>query len=101
MKYAALAGALTLACAALAGCTSTGSVTPAVSADIVNALAIGCPIAAAIQISGLPLNAAEKAALATLALACPPNPPPTSAAVAATDIIAAYVALEPLLASKK
>ena len=93
-----LSGALALVTAAsLAGCTPSGSLNPSAEADIQNALAVGCPIVAAVQASSLPLNSYEKSAVATLALVCPPNPPPTSAVIAAEDIISAYMTPEPLL----
>lgn len=92
-------GALALAFFALAlsGCTTSGVLTPTAATEITTALAIGCPIVLVVETSGLALTAAESAAAKTLALACPPNPPPTSAAIAAADLISAYTILEPLL----
>ncbi|MFZ1109876.1 MAG: hypothetical protein WAN43_16195 [Rhodomicrobium sp.] len=95
MKYAAIAGALALA--SLAGCATNGALTPTAATDITTALAIGCPILSSVQGSGLKLNASAKAAAATLALACPPNLPPTSAVVAAADLVSAYTILAPLI----
>ncbi len=91
------AAAVGLACGALVGCAASGAVDAAATADIQQALAAGCPILAAIKTSGLPTNSYQKSAIATLALACPPNPPPTSAVVAVGDIVAAYMTLQPLL----
>jgi hypothetical protein len=99
MKYAALAAALALS-VSLAGCAANGALTSAANTDVVNALAISCPIVAVVQASALPLSAIEKSSVATLELACPPNPAPTSAVIAAADIIAAYIALEPVIAAQ-
>ena len=96
-KIALLASAAAFACLSLVGCAANGTLNPAADTDIQNALAAGCPMVAAVQASNLPLNSYEKSAVATLALACPPNPPPTSAVIAAEDIISAYTILEPLL----
>jgi hypothetical protein len=91
------ATAVALACMTLIGCAANGALNPAATNDLQQALTAGCPILGALQSSGLPLNKYQKSALATLALACPPNPPPTSAIIAAADIIAAYTTLQPLL----
>lgn len=91
------AGAVALAGLALTGCTSTGALNPAASAEIESALAVACPVLNVVQSSNLSLNAYQKSALTTLALACPPNPAPTSAVVAAADIVNAYTVLQPLL----
>ncbi len=85
------------ALATLAGCAASVSLDPKATADVQQALGVGCPILAAVRASGPSLNAYQKAALNTLALACPPNPPPTSALVAIGDIVTAYATLEPLL----
>ena len=100
MLKVALSGASAIALAMLAGCSATGTLNPAMTSDIQAALSTGCPILGAVQASGLPLNKYQASAVATLALACPPNPPPTSAYVAASDLIAAYVTLQPLLTHK-
>ena len=89
--------AAALACVALVGCAGSGAISPTATADLQKALAAGCPVLAAIQKSGLPLNKYQTAAINTLALACPPNPPPTSAIAAVEDIVAAYATLAPLL----
>jgi hypothetical protein len=91
------ANAVAFACVTLVGCASNGALSPAATSDIQQALAVGCPILGLIQSSSLALNKYQKSALNTLALACPPNPPPTSAVVAVEDIIAAYTTLQPLL----
>jgi hypothetical protein len=96
IKASALAGALTLALA-VAACSPTGSLSVAAPKDIAAALAVGCPVLATVQTLAPSMNAQQKAAASTLALACPPNPPPTSAIVAVTDLIAAYTTLQPLL----
>jgi len=75
----------------LAGCNQQ------LQSDITAALAEGCPILTAVEISKPPLNPLELAAEATLAKACPPNPPPTNAVVIVADIIAAYTALQPFI----
>ena len=86
----ALCGAL-----ALAGCQAPNSA--ATIQDIGTALAVGCPVVASIQASTVKLNATQRAALNTLALACPPNAPPTAAGVLLSDLIQAYVILAPLV----
>jgi hypothetical protein len=96
-RLALLASAAALACFALAGCAANGTLNPSTDTAIQNALAVGCPIVATVQASSLPLTSYEKSAVTTLALVCPPNPPPTSAVIAAEDIISAYMILEPLI----
>jgi hypothetical protein len=95
----ALAGALALGVigVGLAGCNSNGSVNVSVTSNIQSALNVGCPILAILQASNLSLNSTQKASKTVLALACPPNPPPTSAVVAVADLIAAYTILQPLV----
>jgi hypothetical protein len=83
--------------ASLAGCNSNGSVSVSVTSTIQAALNVGCPILATVQASNLPLNSTQKASETVLALACPPNPAPTSAVVAVADLIAAYTILQPLV----
>jgi hypothetical protein len=101
MKYA-LVGSLALVCAAaLAGCNANGSLNISTTTDINTTLGIMCPTVATIQNSTLSLNANDKAALATLAAVCPPNPPPTTVVTATVDMINAYIAIEPLLAQIK
>ena len=95
--FAFKASAIALACMTLLGCATNSALTPTATADIQQALAVGCPIVGSIQSSSLPLNKYQKAALNTLALVCPPNLPPTSAFIAVEDIIAAYTTLQPLL----
>ena len=96
-KTMKMSGAAALVSLALTGCTSTGSLNAAATSDLQTALAAACPIVAVIQASPLKLNAYQQAALATLQLACPPNPPPTSTVVAVGDLIAAYTTLQPLI----
>ena len=96
-RLARLASAAALACFALAGCAANGALNPSADAAIQNALSVGCPILAAVQASSLPLNSVERSAVRTLALVCPPNPPPTSAVIAAEDIISAYLILGPVI----
>ena len=94
--FRTLLGALPLA-ALMAGCTANATLTAAADTNLQNALSVGCPIAQAIQTSGLKLNAGQTAALQSLELACPPNPPPDSAVIAVDDIIQAYLLLAPLM----
>jgi ABC-type amino acid transport substrate-binding protein len=75
-RLALLASAAALACFALAGCAANGTLNPSADTAIQNALAVGCPIVATVQASSLPLTSYEKSAVSTLALVCPPNPPP-------------------------
>ena len=89
-KPFALAAALALA-GALSACNQT-QIT-----NINTAVAVGCPVLSAIQSSGLRLNTAQTAAVRTLALLCPPNPPPSAANVVLADVIAAYQTLAPLV----
>ena len=89
-----------LAASALVGCNANGQLNPQATADLNTALAQACPILNLVQGSNLKLNKFQANGLATLALACPPNPPPTSALVATTDIIAAYELLAPLVNNK-
>ena len=86
----ALFGAL-----ALSACQAPNSATTI--SDINTALAVGCPIVASLQSGAIKLNNIQKSALATLALACPPNPPPTAAGVVLSDLIGAYTILAPLV----
>ena len=77
---------------ALGGCNTV------VTSDMQAALAQACPIVALVQAdTALKLNADQKAALTAIELACPPNPPPTSTLVAASDILSAYAILAPLV----
>ena len=86
----ALAGAL-----ALSACQAPNSA--ATISDINTALAVGCPVVAAVQSSTLKLTNVQRAALNTLALACPPNPPPTAAGTLLVDLVQAYSILAPLV----
>jgi hypothetical protein len=98
-KLASFRSALALGviAASLAGCNVNGSVAASVSSDIQSALNVGCPILAAVQASSLSLNSTQKTAETALALACPPNPAPTSAVIAAADLVSAYTILQPLV----
>ena len=68
--------------------------------DIASALAVGCPILATVKAMNPKMTSVQSAAAKTLALACPPNSPPTSAMVAVADLVQAYAILQPLLAGK-
>jgi hypothetical protein len=98
-KLASFRSALALGfvAAAMAGCNSNSAVSVSVTSTIQAALNVGCPILATLQASGLSLNSTQKAAATVLALACPPNPAPTSAVVAVADLISAYTILQPLV----
>ena len=96
-KLALLAGAAALACFALAGCAASGTLNPAAETAIQDALAVGCPSRRGDSGFEPVAQQYEKSAVTTLALVCPPNPPPTSAVIAAEDIISAYMILEPLI----
>lgn len=82
--------------APLSACSAGLTLNSAASRDMTTTLAVVCPVLAAIQSSSLSLNANQSLAVRTLALACPPNPPPTSAVVAVEDVISAYLILRPL-----
>jgi len=97
LKTIVIAGVLAGFSVTMCGCTSNGTLNSTATADMQNALAVACPIVGVVQASTLPLSGAQKAALSTLTLACPPNPPPTSALIMAEDIISAYTILQPLL----
>jgi outer membrane lipoprotein SlyB len=96
-KLAAMVGAVALVCLLLPGCAANGALSANAASDVQTALGVGCPVVTVIQSSNLKLNAYQKSALSTLALACPPNPTPTSAAVVVADLIAAYATLQPLI----
>jgi len=83
-------GAIALG-ASLAGCNAQ------VQTDVQAALAYGCPVLSAVQAQGIKLTNAQAAAVRSLALACPPQLPPTSITVAATDLVSAASILLPLL----
>ena len=65
--------------------------------DANSTLATACPIVGVLQANPPAMSAFQKQALAQLASACPPNPAPTNVVTAATDILAAYEALAPLV----
>lgn len=96
MKTVLSTGALLLG-ASLSGCAANATLTAAADTKLQTALSVGCPIAQAIQTSQLKLNAYQTAALQSLELACPPNPPPNSAVMAVEDLIQAYLLLAPLI----
>ena len=75
----------------------TGVNAVAAQADVNSALATACPIVGVIQANPPAMSAFQKQALAQLAGACPPNAAPTNVVTAATDILAAYEALAPLV----
>ena len=98
MKFTALSFmSLALASVLLASCSASGQLNAGAASDLQSALAIGCPIVSTIKASAPNLNAYQQSALTTLALACPPNPPPSNAVIATSDIIAAATTLAPLL----
>ncbi len=82
---------------ALSGCNANLTLNSTATTEMRDALAVGCPVLAAVKSLNLSLDTYQQAAVNTLALVCPPNPPPTSALVAVEDIIAAYATLQPLL----
>jgi hypothetical protein len=86
-----------LVAVSLAGCAPGSPPSPKALITVNQALAFGCPIVGAVQGAGLKLNKYQTGALDTLALACPPNPPPTSEAVALADVLSAISILQPLL----
>jgi hypothetical protein len=95
MKALLSSGALALALGAT-GCTSTGALNPTASSDITSALAVACPVVAAVS-EKVPSDANSQAAYSLLVSLCPPNAPPTNAVVAALDILNAYEVLKPLV----
>ncbi|MGO8800869.1 MAG: hypothetical protein ACLQE9_21045 [Roseiarcus sp.] len=100
MKTLLAAGALALALGS-AACTSTGALSPTAQTDIANALAVACPVEAAVAAQltakNVALNTQQQAAETILAGLCPPNPAPTNATVAAIDIVSAYLTIQPLV----
>lgn len=95
MKLLLAAGAIALASCA-AACTSTGALAPTAQSDITTALAIACPVVAALN-GKTPGDFNTQAAYSLLASLCPPNAPPTNAVVAALDILNVYEVLKPLV----
>jgi hypothetical protein len=95
MKLPVFMGAVALALCS-AACTSTGALAPAAQSDITTALAVACPVVAALN-GKVPSDANSQAAYSLLASLCPPNPAPTNAVVAALDILNAYEVLKPLV----
>ncbi len=93
-KQLALASVFALA---VSGCASRGGLSAGASNDVTSVLAVACPALSATQALNAPLNAHQRTAAAALALACPPNPAPTSAVIAVADLISAYATLRPLL----
>ena len=83
--------------ASLVGCAANSSPSAATPTSVQGAIAIGCPIVTAIEQSTIALNRIQAAALGSLALVCPPNPPPNSATVVISDIVSAYQILRPLV----
>lgn len=94
MKKLALASVLSLALAS-AACTTTGSLTPTAQNDVTTALGVACPVLA--TLAGQKLTALQNGAYNTLSIACPPNAPPTNAVTVASDLLAAYAILSPLV----
>ena len=82
-------------CGALSACQAPNSASTI--SDIQTAIAVGCPVVATIQSSAIKLTTAQRTALNTLALVCPPNPAPTAATVVLADVIQAYATLAPLV----
>ena len=78
-----------IAALTLAGCAANGQLTPAVSADLQNALNVACPIYARLAASPPKMNSTQSAAFAAVAAVCPPNPAPVTQAAAVSDILAA------------
>ncbi len=81
----------------LSGCAVGGVPAPSASSDIQEILSTGCPLLQTLVATGIKLNKYQTAALQTLSLACPPNPPPNTATTAFADILEAYQLLSPLL----
>jgi hypothetical protein len=79
----------------LTACTPTGGLLPPATNDVNAALAQACPVLAVL--AGLKLSTAQNLAYNTLAIACPPNAPPTNAVTVALDLITAYNTLSPLI----
>ena len=87
--------------APLLGCSSSLSTTAFTATAIQSDLASYCSIVKAVQTSNLVLNRTQVAALSTLALACPPNPAPTSSSTILQGALEAYEILSPLLSSQR
>jgi hypothetical protein len=93
LKVAAAAGMA----ATLVGCAANEDPLASAQASLSAALAVGCPIVAAFKAVDIPLNIYQASALNMLALACPPNPPPSSTNVVVADLVNAYMILRPLI----
>ena len=75
---------------------AAGALAPTAQSDINTALAVACPVVAALN-GKTPSDSDSQAAYSLLASLCPPNAPPTNAVVAALDILNAYEVLKPLV----
>ena len=85
----------------LAGCSATtGTLTPAAQTTVQQYLDAYCPVEAAVRVQAQAGSASVKAADKVLQSACPPNPAPTNAVVAAVDLLNAYNVIAPLVAKK-
>jgi hypothetical protein len=96
---AAIIGGLALVVAAAA----PPSCSDQARSDMTATLATICPVATSDQAVALSIHFSrqETTAWKLIELACPPNPPPTSIAVAAIDIVNAAALLEPWFAQVK
>lgn len=88
---------LALLGASLAGCSATGTLTPAATSDVTAVLAQVCPVAATVQAAGTATTKDSKAALAVVLGVCPPNLPPTNAVSVTIAVLNAYAVIKPLV----
>lgn len=80
---------------ALAACANSVALNARAAADVTAALAQVCPLVDIAKPYLGQFNGTAKSAYDVIASACPPNPPPTNAIVAAADLLAAYEVLKP------
>ncbi len=101
MKISLFAG-LALSAAALAGCTSTGSLTPSASSSVTTAFNMICPNIQALAPVAAQMNAKAQSAYASASAICAAGVP-TNAVVAGLDLVTIMnsAVLQPYLAKIK
>jgi hypothetical protein len=87
--------ALAAASLTLSACANSLQLNPQAADDVNAALAQVCPLVTVVQPYLDQFNGNVTKAYNIVASACPPNPPPTNAIVAAADLFAAYEVLKP------
>ena len=80
---------------ALSACANSVALNARATADVAAALAQVCPLVDIAKPYLGQFNGNARNAYDVIASACPPNPPPNNAIVAAADLLAAYQVLKP------